>query len=143
MTSLHVLFVDDEQAILDGLRNSLRKERKRWDMTFALGGQQALEEMKKTPADVVITDMRMPGMDGAELLRHIQRDFPAAARIVLSGQAERESIMRALPRENALRQAGASGHPSHPHTSRVMEIPGRGHGAAPMAEQPPGKTAGD
>ena len=97
MTSLHVLFVDDEQAILDGLRNSLRKERKRWDMTFALGGQQALEEMKKTPADVVITDMRMPGMDGAELLRQIQRDFPAAARIVLSGQAERESIMRALP----------------------------------------------
>ena len=95
--SLHVLFVDDEQAILDGLRNSLRKERKRWEMTFALGGQQALEEMKKTPADVVITDMRMPGMDGAELLRHIQRDFPAAARIVLSGQAERESIMRALP----------------------------------------------
>ena len=97
MTSLHVLFVDDEQAILDGLRNSLRKERKRWDMTFALGGQQALEDMKQTPADVVITDMRMPGMDGAELLRHIQRDFPAAARIVLSGQAERESIMRALP----------------------------------------------
>ena len=97
MTSLHVLFVDDEQAILDGLRNSLRKERKRWDMTFALGGQQALEHMKQTPADVVITDMRMPGMDGAELLRHIQRDFPAAARIVLSGQAERESIMRALP----------------------------------------------
>ncbi len=97
MTSLHVLFVDDEQAILDGLRNSLRKERKRWEMTFALGGQQALEHMKQTPADVVITDMRMPGMDGAELLRHIQRDFPAAARIVLSGQAEREAIMRALP----------------------------------------------
>ena len=97
MTSLHVLFVDDEQAILDGLRNSLRKERKRWEMTFALGGQQALDAMKQTPADVVITDMRMPGMDGAELLRHIQRDFPAAARIVLSGQAEREAIMRALP----------------------------------------------
>jgi HD-like signal output (HDOD) protein len=97
MTSLHVLFVDDEQAILDGLRNSLRKERKRWDMSFALGGQQALDAMKQTPADVVITDMRMPGMDGAELLRHIQRDYPAAARIVLSGQAERESIMRALP----------------------------------------------
>ncbi len=74
--SLHVLFVDDEQAILDGLRNSLRKERKRWDMSFALGGQQALEAMKQTPADVVITDMRMPGMDGAELLRQIQRDFP-------------------------------------------------------------------
>jgi HD-like signal output (HDOD) protein len=97
MTSLHVLFVDDEQAILDGLRNSLRKERKRWEMTFALGGQQALEEMKKKTADVVITDMRMPGMDGAELLRQIQRDFPAAARIVLSGQAEREAIMRAIP----------------------------------------------
>ena len=61
MTSLHVLFVDDEQAILDGLRNSLRKERKRWDMTFALGGQQALEEMKKTPADVVITDIDFQG----------------------------------------------------------------------------------
>ena len=94
MTSLHVLFVDDEQAILDGLRNSLRKERKRWEMTFALGGQQALEAMKQTPADVVITDMRMPGMDGAELLRHIQRDFPAA-RLLLSTTgivAERESM---------------------------------------------------
>jgi YesN/AraC family two-component response regulator len=76
MTSLHVLFVDDEQAILDGLRNSLRKERKRWEMTFALGGQQALEEMKKTPADVVITDMRMPGMDGIALLEAAKERFP-------------------------------------------------------------------
>ena len=89
MTSLHVLFVDDEQAILDGLRNSLRKERKRWDMTFALGGQQALDAMKQSPADVVITDMRMPGMDGAELLRQIQRVFyaPAMFEVVSGGRS--------------------------------------------------------
>jgi DNA-binding NarL/FixJ family response regulator len=91
-----ILFVDDEAAILAGLQGLLRKERVRWDMVFALGGQQALVEMRKTPADVVVTDMRMPGMDGVALLRKIKEEFPASARIVLSGYAERGAVFESL-----------------------------------------------
>jgi HD-like signal output (HDOD) protein len=75
----------------------LRKQRKQWDMVFALGAPAALSEMAKQPADVVVTDMRMPGMDGASLLEKIRELYPATTRIVLSGQAERESVVRAVP----------------------------------------------
>ena len=92
-----IVFVDDEQGVLDGLQNLLRKQRKQWDMVFALGGPSALTELAKQPADVVVTDMRMPGMDGAALLEKIRDLYPATTRIVLSGHAERESVVRAVP----------------------------------------------
>lgn len=92
-----ILFVDDEVAVLDGLRDRLRKHRREWDMVFALGGQQALTECGRGAFDVVVSDMRMPGMDGAALLRRIKDAYPKTVRIVLSGHAEREAVMRALP----------------------------------------------
>jgi HD-like signal output (HDOD) protein len=97
-----ILFVDDDASVLDALRNLLRKRRNEWDMVFAVGGQAALLELGKAAAggaafDVVVTDMRMPGMDGAELLKHVRDRFPGTARIVLSGHAERDAIVRALP----------------------------------------------
>lgn len=92
-----ILFVDDEEPVLDGLRDYLRKDRQRWEMVFAVGGVAALAEFARQPFDVVVSDMRMPGMDGAELLGRIKADYPGAARLVLSGHAEREAILRALP----------------------------------------------
>ncbi|HEX6276696.1 MAG TPA: response regulator [Polyangiaceae bacterium] len=92
-----IVFVDDEQGVLDGLQNLLRKQRKQWDMVFALGGAAALAELAQKPADVVVTDMRMPGMDGASLLERIRELYPATTRIVLSGHAEREAVVRAVP----------------------------------------------
>ncbi len=92
-----VLFVDDDPAILDGLKNLLRRERKRWEMVFALGGQMALDEIAASPFDVIVSDMRMPGIDGAALLERVKREHPSTARIVLSGHAEREAVMRAVP----------------------------------------------
>jgi HD-like signal output (HDOD) protein len=92
-----LLFVDDEAAILSSLQNVLRRERDHWDMVFAHGSENALGELRAQPFDVVVTDMRMPGMDGAMLLTHIQEHYPATIRILLSGQAERESVVRALP----------------------------------------------
>lgn len=92
-----ILFVDDESSILQGLRDSLRKHRHEWDMMFVSSGTIALDEMAKAPFDVVVSDMRMPQMDGAELLMRIKSDYPGTARIVLSGQAEHASLMRALP----------------------------------------------
>jgi HD-like signal output (HDOD) protein/ActR/RegA family two-component response regulator len=92
-----ILFVDDEPAILAGLQNLLYKDRKRWEMVFALGGQLALDEIRKAPFDIVVSDMRMPGMDGAMLLNAIKDECPATVRIMLSGHADREAIVRALP----------------------------------------------
>jgi HD-like signal output (HDOD) protein/ActR/RegA family two-component response regulator len=92
-----VLFVDDEPAILAGLQNLLYKDRRRWEMVFANGGEAALAHLRVRPFDVVVSDMRMPGMDGAVLLNLVKDEFPATARIMLSGHAEREAIVRALP----------------------------------------------
>ncbi len=92
-----VLFVDDEASNVSGLRNVLRKHRARFDMQFALGGEQALAAMSAEPADVVVSDMRMPGIDGATLLEQIKARYPKAVRFVLTGHAERSSLFRAFP----------------------------------------------
>ncbi|NOU31850.1 MAG: HDOD domain-containing protein [Polyangiaceae bacterium] len=92
-----ILFVDDEPQLLDGLRDLLSKQRKQWDMVFALGGQAALVECARAPFDVVVSDIRMPGMDGVALLTQIKQRYPATARIVLSGHAERDATVKALP----------------------------------------------
>lgn len=92
-----VLFVDDEQHVLDGLRDSLRRQRREWTMVFALGGRAALHELDAGPFDVVVTDMRMPDIDGAALLAHVRERHPASVRIMLSGQTELEAALRAVP----------------------------------------------
>jgi HD-like signal output (HDOD) protein len=92
-----VLFVDDEQRILDGLRDLLRKHRRKWDMTFAAGPEAALAEMDLRSFDVVVSDMRMPGMDGAQLLSHVKARSPHTVQIILSGHSEVEAALRAVP----------------------------------------------
>jgi HD-like signal output (HDOD) protein len=92
-----ILFVDDDASVLDAFKNILRKRRNEWDMVFVVGGLAALAELEKGAFDVVVTDMRMPGMDGAALLTRVRDAYPATARIVLSGQADRDAIVRALP----------------------------------------------
>jgi HD-like signal output (HDOD) protein/CheY-like chemotaxis protein len=96
MNRARVLFVDDEVSVLDGLRNLLYKDRQRWDMVFALGGEQALAEMQRQPFQVVVSDMRMPGMDGGEFLARVMERYPETARIVLSGHADRAALFRAM-----------------------------------------------
>lgn len=96
MPRRRILFVDDEPNVLAGLRNLLRKQRDRWEMLFAPSGKAALEEMATCPVDVIVSDMRMPGMDGAELLRLVKERYPRTVRIVLSGHAEREAVSRAI-----------------------------------------------
>ncbi len=96
MTKLRILFVDDEEAVLRGLQNLLRKDRHRWDFVFASSGAAGLEQMRREPADIVVSDMRMPGMDGLEFLGNVQRELPRCARFVLSGQCENEAALRVV-----------------------------------------------
>jgi HD-like signal output (HDOD) protein/CheY-like chemotaxis protein len=92
----HILFVDDESRVLDGIRRMLYTERDRWDMQFALGGEAALQACEEGCFDVVVSDMRMPGMDGATLLGHIRDRSPNTARIILSGHSEIAMATRAV-----------------------------------------------
>lgn len=92
-----ILFVDDEAPILEGLQNLLRRQRHRWEMAFALGGEEALRRLDEQRYDVVVSDLRMPGMDGARLLQEVRDRHPDTARIVLSGHADREALVRAIP----------------------------------------------
>lgn len=94
MTRPRILFVDDERRILDGIRRSLRDRRQIWDMAFAGGGAEALAILSDDRYDVVISDMRMPGIDGAELLTRVSELYPATARVVLSGHTERDSALQ-------------------------------------------------
>ena len=91
-----VLFVDDEPNVLSGLRRMLHPMRRQWDMHFAQGGAEALEALAAAPFDIVVADMRMPGIDGAALLAEVSRTHPRIMRIVLSGQANREAVLRGV-----------------------------------------------
>ena len=91
-----ILFVDDEKNVLQGLRRSLRSMRHDWQMHFAEGGAAGLEVLANHSVDVVVSDMRMPGMDGAQFLEKVSQDYPSTARFVLSGQADRETTYRAI-----------------------------------------------
>lgn len=96
MAPSRLLFVDDESLVLQGLRRSLHSLRDRWNMTFVESGEAALEALGREPFDAIITDMQMPGMDGAELLEQVKRRYPEVVRIVLSGQANREAVLRSI-----------------------------------------------
>jgi len=92
-----ILFVDDDPAILEGLRDRLRRQRAKWEMSFVGSGREALQVLSTEPIDVIVSDMRMPEMDGATLLTRVQAEHPSAARIVLSGHAELESALQVVP----------------------------------------------
>lgn len=92
----HVLFVDDEPRVLDGLRRMLRGQRHRWEMSFAGGGAEALALLGERHCDVVVSDFRMPEIDGAALLERVRTTSPDTARIILSGQTSADNVMRVM-----------------------------------------------
>jgi HD-like signal output (HDOD) protein len=94
MMKKQILFVDDSPKILDGLRRMLRGQQEEWDLFFAGNGNEALELLGKKDIDVVISDMRMPGMDGIRLLNEIRSRFPHIVRIALSGQMDETMILQ-------------------------------------------------
>lgn len=93
---MKVLFVDDEIQVLNGLERMLTTMEDEWDLEFVTSATEALESMSESEFDALVTDMRMPGMDGAELLERVSKQHPEVVRIVLSGQASRESVFRAV-----------------------------------------------
>lgn len=91
-----ILFVDDEPDVLEGLERMLWDMEDEWHMEFVTDGFEALQRFEGEPFEVVVTDMRMPRMDGAELLGAIQEQYPQTVRIILSGHSDREMAMRSV-----------------------------------------------
>jgi len=91
-----ILFVDDEPQALESLRQVLRAYRRDWTMEFCEGAKQALVAMAAAPFDAIVSDLQMPGMDGAELLMRVRDQYPNTVRIVLSGHSEQERMLRAV-----------------------------------------------
>jgi HD-like signal output (HDOD) protein len=91
-----ILFVDDEALVLQGLQRMLRSMREEWEMEFVESGAKALERMALSPFDVVVSDMRMPGMNGADLLGQVMQLYPKTVRLILSGHADKELIFKCV-----------------------------------------------
>jgi HD-like signal output (HDOD) protein/ActR/RegA family two-component response regulator len=85
---MRLLFVDDDERLLRALQQCLRGQRRAWEMRFAATADEAISILSEWTCDLVLTDMRMPGMNGNELLKRVRWSQPSALRIVLSGQMD-------------------------------------------------------
>jgi HD-like signal output (HDOD) protein/CheY-like chemotaxis protein len=89
-----ILFVDDEPGALSQLQSQLSPLGQGCQMRFASGGVHALQVLAQGPVDVIVTDLMMPGMDGAQLLEVVRKRHPSIIRIAFSTASERETNLR-------------------------------------------------
>ena len=100
MSNPTILFVDDEPNVLNGLKRFCRSQRHVWNMHFVESGEAALDFLKSNDVDVVVSDMRMPGVTGADLFEQISAIAPGIIRIILSGEAEQAQTIRTIGRSH-------------------------------------------
>ncbi len=91
-----ILFVDDESMILHALRRALHGFRGDWNMFFANNGMEGLEILAREQIHIVISDMKMPEMSGLQFLTEVKKRYPQVIRMILSGQADEEQIIRSV-----------------------------------------------
>jgi HD-like signal output (HDOD) protein len=91
-----ILFVDDEAMVLQGLQRMLRSMRAEWEMEFVESAEAALRLLEQKPFDVIVSDMRMPRMNGAELLAEVMKRHPTTVRLILSGYADKDLILKCV-----------------------------------------------
>lgn len=88
-----LLFVDDEESILTTMRIMFRRQ---YDVLLANGGEQALELLRQNDVDVIVSDQRMPGMVGVEVLREARKIRPRTMRILLTGYSDFSAILGSI-----------------------------------------------
>ena len=94
MLDIKLLIVDDEERFLKTIKTLL--EKRECAISTATNGVEALEILEKKQIDVVILDVKMPGMDGVEVLRRIKRDHPLVEVIMLTGHSTTESAIQGM-----------------------------------------------
>ena len=96
-----LLVVDDEENILKSLRRVLRRQD--WEIRTALDGERGLKILEQFTPEVVISDFRLPGMNGADFLLQVKQRVPLAQRIMLTGHADQRAIEEAINRSEIFR----------------------------------------
>ena len=91
MSDKRILIADADIDVLEGFRQTLSQQ---WTVTAATGGNAAFAEMKKEPCDVVVADLSLPEIDGAELLSRIRREFPKTILFILATEPDKERVMK-------------------------------------------------
>jgi DNA-binding NtrC family response regulator len=94
LDTFSVLLVDDEVEFLETLVKRLRK--RKLDARGVTSGEEAIQALKETPADVVVLDVKMPGMGGLQTLREIKKMYPLVEVIMLTGHASMEVAIQGM-----------------------------------------------
>jgi HD-like signal output (HDOD) protein/ActR/RegA family two-component response regulator len=89
-----IIFVDDDQDLLESVRTRLYKYRHDWTMRFFSDAAQAIAAFESHPIDLIVSDIRMPGMDGGQLFTYLKKRHPSTIRIILSGYADAAQALR-------------------------------------------------
>ncbi|RMD48413.1 MAG: HDOD domain-containing protein [Ignavibacteria bacterium] len=93
---MKILFVDDEKNILSGLKRMLHSQSKEWEMVFLDTAEEAIQYIDNEKVDILVTDMKMPGMDGISLLDYVTINYPEVIRIILTGHTDEKYIIRSV-----------------------------------------------
>ncbi|MBI9112632.1 HDOD domain-containing protein [Maridesulfovibrio ferrireducens] len=93
---LKILFVDDDEDILASFKAMLHSKRKEWKCQFVSCAKEGLKLIEQEPFDVVLSDMRMPCMDGADFLKIVEKLQPGAVRIIFSGYSESQALLKSV-----------------------------------------------
>jgi HD-like signal output (HDOD) protein len=91
-----ILFVDDERPALEAMQQATTALVGEWEMTFVSSGAEALATAQQIAYDVIVADMRMPGMDGGQLLGEIRTKYPHIVRIIVSPPSDQQMIQRSI-----------------------------------------------
>ncbi|QSQ24173.1 response regulator [Pyxidicoccus parkwayensis] len=94
MEAFKLLVVDDEPQVAHALRRLFRREG--FEVQVAFSGREALDRLKEFSPDAILTDFRMPGMTGSELLQRVKHSHPLALRLIISGYADFKSVVASV-----------------------------------------------
>ncbi len=94
MPNPRILVVDDERIVCESCQRILEEEG--YEVEIALGGQEAFEKMKENPFEIVITDLKMPTIDGMDVLRYLRKEYPDVIVIMITGFSTVETAVEAM-----------------------------------------------
>ena len=101
MNERTILFVDDDCVVLRSIARGLLDEP--YNVFFAKSGEEALQILRQQEVHVLVTDIRMPEMDGTELLKIVTKEYPRIVKMVLSGYTNTSDLMKAIHHEGVFK----------------------------------------